>query len=120
MNALDLYGLKKCSTCQKVSKQLEAAGYDINWIDIRQTPPQAELIRAAVDQVWPDVKKLFNSSGQAYRQSGLKDKIPDMSKEDIVTTLAKDGMLIKRPFLTDGDHVSAGSREQALAQWLDQ
>lgn len=119
MNALDLYGLKKCSTCQRVSKALEAGGYSVNWIDIRETPPCKELIRAAVDQAWPEVKKVFNSSGQAYRQSGLKDKIPQMSKEEIIDALAADGMLIKRPFLSDGKQVSVGSRDQALALWLN-
>lgn len=43
-----------------------------------------------------DIKKFFNTSGQKYRELGMKDKIKTASKSELLELLASDGMLIKR------------------------
>ena len=45
-----------------------------------------------------DKKKVFNTRGKSYRQLNLSD-LNNFSDEDLVELLAKDGKLIKRPFL---------------------
>ena len=44
-----------------------------------------------------EIKKFFNTSGQRYRDLGLKDRINQASDEELLDLLASDGMLIKRP-----------------------
>ena len=44
----------------------------------------------------------------------LKDKLPDMSEEEMLRLLTTDGMLVKRPLLIWDDFVLVGFRE---AEW---
>ena len=47
----------------------------------------------------------------------LKDKLPQMSREEMLTLLASDGMLVKRPLIIDGARVLVGFREK---QWEEE
>ena len=60
------------------------------------------------------VKKFFNTSGMLYRQMELKDKLPNMSEQEMIELLATDGMLVKRPILVSEDKVLVGFRQ---AEW---
>lgn len=46
-----------------------------------------------------------------YRELGLKDKLPTMSEDEQLELLASDGMLIKRPIVTDGKKLTLGFKE---------
>ena len=35
---MELYGIKTCDTCRKALKSLEAAGHEVQFVDIRATP----------------------------------------------------------------------------------
>jgi ArsC family. len=52
-----------------------------------------------------DLKKFFNTSGQAYKSLELKDKLPYMKEAEQIKLLATDGMLVKRPLLVGDDFV---------------
>ena len=54
----------------------------------------------------------FYTSGQSYRQLGLKDRIPAMNEDEMVALLATDGMLVKRPVLVGDRFVLVGFREK--------
>ena len=45
---------------------------------------------------------------------GLKDKLPQMSEDEMLKLLATDGMLVKRPLLVGNDFVLVGFKE---AEW---
>lgn len=61
-----------------------------------------------------DARKFFNTSGQIYRSMGLKDKLLDMSGQEMIDLLATDGMLVKRPLLITERDVLVGFKE---AEW---
>lgn len=42
---------------------------------------------------------------------GLKDKLPQMSEDEMLKHLAADGMLVKRPLLVGDDFVLVGFKE---------
>ena len=46
----------------------------------------------------------------------LKDKLPQMSEDEMLKLLATDGMLVKRPLLVGDDFVLVGFKE---TQWAD-
>jgi arsenate reductase len=54
------------------------------------------------------IKKFFNTSGKIYREMGVKDKIPQMTDEEIIELLSTDGMLVKRPLLIGDNEVLVG------------
>ena len=57
------------------------------------------------------LKKFFNTSGLLYKSMGLKDKLPQMSEDEMLKLLATDGMLVKRPLLVGDDFVLVGFKE---------
>lgn len=47
---------------------------------------------------------------------GLKDKLPQMSEDEMLKLLAADGMLVRRPLLVGNDFVLVGFKE---AEWAE-
>lgn len=74
--------------------------------------PNKEEIRDFHHKSGLEIKKLFNTSGVKYKELGLKDKLNTLSEEELYDILASDGMLVKRPILTDGKRVLVGFKEK--------
>ncbi|MET1032351.1 ArsC/Spx/MgsR family protein, partial [Domibacillus tundrae] len=62
------------------------------------------------------LKKFFNTSGQKYRELGLKDKVATASDDELLDILSTDGMLIKRPLAIEGETVTVGFKEEDYKQ----
>lgn len=107
------YHYPKCSTCQKAKKWLEVNEVDFKEIHIVETPPSKEELKSIYETSGLPLKKFFNTSGQKYRELGLKDKINTASEEELLALLSSDGMLIKRPLASDGKTVTVGFKEDA-------
>ena len=101
-----------CSTCQKAKKWLDARGVAYTNRHIKENNPTAEEISLWQEKSGLDLKKFFNTSGMIYRDLGLKDKLPGMSREEQLRLLASDGMLVKRPILVTDDTVLVGFKEK--------
>ena len=100
-----LYAYKNCDTCRKASRWLRENNVAHETKAIRETPPSAAELKAALAANSGDLRKLFNTSGGDYRELGLKDKLPSMTEAEAIDLLSKNGNLVKRPFLI-GDSVS--------------
>lgn len=108
--AVKVYQYAKCSTCRKALKWLDQQGVGYDSVDIVTTPPKkAELLRALKSGV--PLKKLFNTSGQSYREGGWGAKLATLSQAQALDALAADGKLVKRPFISSGDAVLVGFDE---------
>ena len=57
------------------------------------------------------IKKFFNTSGLLYKSLDLKNKLPEMSEDEMLNLLATDGMLVKRPLLIGDDFVLVGFKQ---------
>ena len=108
---IQYYGYPKCTTCIKASKWLKDNNIDFDNHHIVENPPSKDLLEEIVDKSGLELKKFFNTSGMKYRELQLKDKLPNMSKDEQLTLLASDGMLIKRPLIYDGENVTLGFKE---------
>lgn len=108
----------KCSTCRKAQKWLDDAGITYDDIHIVEQTPSAEQLRTIWQVSGLPLKSFFNTSGKKYRELQLKDKLPTMSEDEQLALLASDGMLIKRPIVTDGKKATVGFKEDAFeAAW---
>ncbi|ASS90333.1 MAG: arsenate reductase family protein [Bacillaceae bacterium] len=110
--ALTMYWYPKCGTCRKAKKWLEDHGIDFREIHIVENPPSKEELKSFYEKSGLELKKFFNTSGQKYRQLGLKEKVKTATDEELFDLLASDGMLIKRPIVTDGEKVTVGFKEE--------
>ena len=106
----------KCSTCQKAKKWLDES--NIEYVDrniVTETPTKDEL-KKWIPKSGLDVRKFFNTSGMKYRELNIKEKIKDMSEDEIYELLASDGMLIKRPLFISDTLILKGFKEKEWEQ----
>ena len=108
----------KCSTCGKARAWLEANGFGFTERDIKLDNPTAEELRAWHEKSGLPWKRFFNTSGQLYRSMGLSGKVDSMGEDEIVSLLASDGMLVKRPILVTDSAVLVGFREKEWTEKL--
>lgn len=102
----------KCTTCQKAKKWLVDNGVEFTDKHIKENNPSYDELKEWHAKSGLPLKKFFNTSGLLYKSMGLKDKLPDMSEDEMLTLLASDGMLVKRPLVIGDDFVMVGFRAQ--------
>lgn len=78
--------------------------------------PSAKELKTWHEMSGLGIKRFVNTSGMKYRELGLKDKIPEMSDQEVYELLATDGMLVKRPILVGEDFALPGFKE---AEWRE-
>ncbi|HEX6275312.1 MAG TPA: Spx/MgsR family RNA polymerase-binding regulatory protein [Polyangiaceae bacterium] len=114
--SLKVYHYAKCSTCRKALAFLEKHEVLHETIDIVKKPPsKAELARAWKLSGLP-LKKMFNTSGESYRNGRFGERLATMSDEQALDALAKDGKLIKRPVVLGRDFALVGFDEAAYGK----
>ena len=101
-----------CTTCKKAKKWLQDHGLEFTARHIKEENPTAEELALWLEKSGLELKKFFNTSGLVYKNLGLKDKLPAMSREEQFQLLASDGMLVKRPILVTEDTVLVGFKEK--------
>ncbi|MEK5475331.1 arsenate reductase family protein [Paenibacillus sp. FSL R5-0407] len=116
MSNLIVYHYPPCGTCRKAVKWLEAQGHQLELRNIKENQPEPALLTELVELSGLELKKFFNTSGEVYKELGLKDKLSSMTKEDQINLLSSNGMLIKRPLVSDGKSVTVGFKEEAYEQ----
>lgn len=110
--SVKFYWYPKCGTCREAKKLLDKHNVSYDAIHIVENPPTREQLEEIYKTSGLELKKFINSSGQKYRELGLKDKIKTMSESEILDVLVTDGMLLKRPIVTDGEKVTVGFKEE--------
>lgn len=105
------YGYPKCTTCKKAEKWLTEHNISFEATNIAEQPPSEEALKKMIASSGLPLKKFFNTSGQKYRELGLKEKLSTMSEDEQVSLLASNGMLIKRPLVTNGEKTTVGFSE---------
>ena len=106
----------KCTTCQKAQKWLDENDISYTFRDIKTENPTYNELTAWHEHSGLPLKRFFNTSGLLYKSMGLKDKLPQMSEDEMLKLLAADGMLVKRPLLVGNDFVLVGFKE---AEWAE-
>ena len=111
---IKVYCYERCSTCKKALKWLDEKGVQYELFDIKGNHPDEASLKAFYEKSGLPLKRFFNTSGMLYRDLNLKDKLPQMSEDEMYDLLATDGMLVKRPILVTGDAVLPGFKQ---AEW---
>jgi arsenate reductase len=108
---LTVYTYAKCSTCRKATQWLRARGAQFEERPIRETPPSASELSAMLKANGGNLRRLFNTSSQDYRDLGITDRIDAMAPAEAFQLLAKNGNLVRRPFLLGPDVALVGFDE---------
>jgi len=106
----------KCTTCQRAKKWLEDNKIEYELRDIKLDNPTLEELTEWYKKSGLPIKKLFNTSGMLYKSLDLKNRLLEMSEDEMLKLLATDGMLVKRPLLIGDDFVLVGFKE---IEWIN-
>lgn len=94
---LRVYEYEKCSTCRKALKFLDARGVRYERVPIVERPPKPAELKEMLRRVG-ELRRLFNTSGELYRELKLSERLPRLSEAEALDLLARHGKLVKRPF----------------------
>jgi arsenate reductase len=114
-----LYIYSKCSTCQKALRFLKEKNIPFVCKEIKDTPPTVEELKKMLVYLGGNKKKLFNTSGQLYREMQLSEKLSSLSDEEALQLLSRNGMLVKRPFLLGKTFGLTGFKESEWVQKIE-
>lgn len=106
----------KCTTCINAKKWLDAHSIAYTDRHIVEDNPSYDELKQWYERSGIPLKKFFNTNGMIYKEMQLKDKLSAMSEEEQLKLLASNGMLVKRPFVVEGDMVITGFKE---AEWAE-
>ena len=106
----------KCATCQRAKKWLDDNKIEYELRDIKLDNPTLEELAEWYSKSGLPLKKFFNTSGLLYKSLDLKNRLPEMSEEEMLKLLATDGMLVKRSLLIGDDFMLVSFKE---AEWLE-
>jgi len=119
---MKVYEYPACSTCKKALKFLETRKIKFEKIPIVEKPPKLSELKKMLEYLREDggdLKNLFNTSGVQYRELGIAQKLKEgMSEKDALALLAKNGKLIKRPFILTDRWGVVGFKEERLKTLL--
>lgn len=110
MNSFICY--ERCGTCKKAEKWLLEKGVEFSKRAIKEENPSLVELTEWYQRSGLSLKRFFNTSGNAYKELGLKDRLSDMTEEEQLKLLAGDGMLVKRPLLITEKEVLVGFKEE--------
>ncbi|MBS5843720.1 MAG: arsenate reductase family protein [Clostridiales bacterium] len=106
----------KCTTCQKARKWLDDNRIEYEFRDIKLYNPTLNELTEWHKRSGLPLKSFFNTSGLLYKSLDLKNKLSTMTEDEMLSLLASDGMLVKRPLLVGDDFVLVGFKE---AEWKE-
>lgn len=110
------YGYPNCGTCRKAAKWLDEHRIEYDYVNVFENPPSKDELEQLYQKSGLELKKFFNTSGEVYRELGVKDKLKDMSESEQLELLASNGRLLKRPIVSDGKQVTVGFKEDLYEQ----
>ena len=115
---LTMYWFPNCGSCKKAKKWLDDHDLTYNLIHIVENPPNEQELLDLIEKSELPARRFFNTSGKVYREENMKVIIKDATVDEMVGFLAANGMLIKRPIVTDGKKVTVGFKEEEFdANW---
>lgn len=110
---LKVYEYEKCSTCRKALKFLERRKVAFTRVPIVERPPKPAELKEMLRHVG-ELRRLFNTSGQLYRELKIGERLPALKEEEALDLLARHGKLVKRPFALGPGVALVGFNE---AEW---
>lgn len=108
--ALKVYGLKKCSTCQKAEDWLKDNKLDYSFTDVKEDGIDKDQVKGWIKAVggW---EKLVNRAGYTWR--GIpEEQRTDLTEAGAVKLILANPSLIRRPLIENNGEVSVGFSEK--------
>ena len=111
---LNIYEYPTCTKCQKAKRLLTENKIEAQYYNVKENTPSIEDFEKILNTFNIPLKRLFNTSGNLYKEMKLKDKFDTLTVKEAVKLLHENGMLIKRPLVYDfeNDILLLGFKEE--------
>ncbi len=109
---LKFYQYPKCSTCRNAQKWLEKSGQKLDSVDITLNPPSKTDLKKYLALSDKKITDLLNKSGEQYRLLNMKEKVKNLTEDQLLEMLSKNGRLIKRPLTIGPAKATIGFKEE--------
>ncbi|RKR04450.1 arsenate reductase [Kushneria sinocarnis] len=118
---LTLYGLHNCDSCRRAQRALEAAGFTIDFIDLKQRSTEHGLDDALLDRLLEgaDWRTLLNRRSHTWRDLEEEER-SDLDEESARALMKSRPTLIKRPVVDDGTTLIVGHDPDGWRSLIDQ
>ena len=113
--SLKVFGLRKCSTCQKALSWFDENDISFSFTDVKEAPLDSTQV-AKWSTAVGGREKLFNRAGYTWR--GLSStETSNLTEEKAITLVVRNPSLVRRPLIehTDGS-VTVGFSEKVRSQ----
>jgi Spx/MgsR family transcriptional regulator len=112
---LKIYGLNKCSTCQKAVAWLDENDLKYSFSDVKESPLDSALVSK-----WSSVlggwEKIINRAGYTWRGLSPADT-ENLTEKKAVALVLRNPSLIRRPLIEHADgSVTVGFSEKVRGQ----
>lgn len=111
-----IYEYSNCDTCRKALQFLDSKKISYEKIAITENPPPLNELKKMLQFIKSEgggFKNLFNTSGVLYREMQISQKLKDgLTEAQALDLLAKNGKLIKRPFLLSEKYGMVGFKKE--------
>lgn len=101
MQNLTVYEKSTCTTCRKVSKALTEAGIDFEKVNYYIKPFTKKKLKELLKKMNMKPSELLRKNDEAYRK--LKNKIGNLSEDEILSLMIENPDLVQRPIVEYGD-----------------
>jgi Spx/MgsR family transcriptional regulator len=107
-----IYGLAHCGTCKKAMAWLDQRGISYRFVDYRDQPLTADLLRQCAAQLgW---EKLVNRASYSWRDLPAERKTP-VDESAWLALVAEIPTLIKRPLLLREGRANVGFSDKSYS-----
>lgn len=113
-----VYVYGKCSTCKDAIRFLEKHHATFTLKEITEETPSINELKKMLAFQDDNLKSLFNTSGNLYKEMNLKEKFPSLSVSEALKLLHQNGMLIKRPFILAKDFGLLGFKPDTYKRYF--
>ncbi|MEO5767129.1 MAG: ArsC/Spx/MgsR family protein [Polyangia bacterium] len=115
LQALQIFGTKKCSDSRKTERFFKERGVPFQAIDLGQKGMSPGELRAVAARVG-GFEQLIDRAGKRYVDKGLKFAAPTGSR--IEKLLCDDPLLLRTPIVRSAAGASIGFQPELWATWL--
>lgn len=109
MGTKKIYHLSSCSTNQRILKELNLDGVELQ--DIKKENIDEKTLDFLKEKVG-SYEALFSKKAMKYRSMGLNEM--DLSEADYKKYMLEEYTFLKRPFMINGDEVFIGNAKKTV------
>ncbi|NGQ93692.1 Spx/MgsR family RNA polymerase-binding regulatory protein [Brevibacillus sp. SYP-B805] len=113
---ITFYTYPSCTSCRKAKQWLQEHGVSYVERHLFRNPPTAEELLEIMKKTNSGTDELLSRRSQTFKN--LDVDINEMTVSELLEMLSDDPRLLKRPILTDGEHVIIGYNSSAMKNLL--